>query len=66
MKDLRAQISSIEIKTEQNASAICGLRDMLDVFANLLIPAVDREMDRKIEERLGGCSSPSTDSSRSD
>jgi hypothetical protein len=38
---------------------------MLHVFANLLISAVDSEVERKLEERLGGRASPGTDSSGS-
>ena len=63
MKDIGEQVKSIEIKMEENNSALC---DMLHVFANLLINAVDTEMERKIEERLGECASSNTDSSRSD
>jgi hypothetical protein len=67
MKDMKQQIESIQTQTEQTSLAICSLREMLDVFSNLFISAVDTEIDRKIEQRLGGRASPmSTDSSRSE
>ena len=62
MNDIRAKVDSIELKTEQNASGLCNLREMLHVFANLLINAVDREVERKLDERLGA----TPDSSESD
>ena len=51
-----------ELKTEQNTSGLCNLREMLHVFANLLINAVDIEVERKLDERLGA----TPDSSESD
>lgn len=57
MKDIKQQVRSIQLTTEQNTSALCSLREMLDVFANLFITEVDSQIDRKIEERLGASSS---------
>ena len=56
MKDIKQQVRSIQLTTEQNTSALCSLREMLDVFANLFITEVDSQIDRKIEERLGASS----------
>jgi hypothetical protein len=57
MKDIKQQVRSIQLTTEQNTSALCSLREMLDVFANLFITEVDSQIDRKIKERLGASSS---------
>ena len=65
MRDMGARVESVERRTEQNSSGLCNLHEMLHVFANLLISAVDSEVERKLEERLGGRASPGTDSSRS-
>ncbi len=57
MKDIKQQVRSIQLTAEQNTSALCSLREMLDVFANLFITEVDSQIDRKVEERLGASSS---------
>ena len=59
MNDIRAKVEAIERKTEQNSAGLCNLREMLHVFANLLINAVDSEVERALDERLGASPSSS-------